>query len=155
MWNKRYSLRCALVVGLAATLSATFPTYAQRFPAGSSRVEDILRDAESAAGMVTSGKLLYTADLNKRTWGQYCRQSLALADRGEFRAAVRAASKALFLGEQGDGVVAVAIASRDLAYAYNFAGELDRAEEWAKRSNEAVLKGNAQTRNVGFDLLVL
>ena len=120
---------------------------AQVTKAGTSRLADILKDAESAAGLMASGRLLYNSDDIQRTWGQYCGQSQALANRGEFRQAVREASKALFLGNfGGGGVSAVAYASRDLAHAYSLAGDLDRAKEWADKSIATVTAGGVQSR---------
>lgn len=116
-----------------------------------SKIDAMLRDAETAAGILASGKLLYDADADKQDWSRYCSNSVALADRGEFRRAVREASKALFLGETSNNTTALAYASRDLAYAYSLAGDLDRAEEWAKRSLTHLAR--SWTRNQG-DVLV-
>jgi CHAT domain-containing protein/predicted negative regulator of RcsB-dependent stress response len=134
MWNKKNGLRCVLAIGLVATLSVAFSAHAQRFSTGSSRLEEILRDAESAAGLATSGKRLYEADNHKEIWQQYCTNSGVLANRGEFRQAIREASKVLFLGQTSNNTVAMAFASADLAYAYSLAGDIDRAEEWANQA---------------------
>jgi CHAT domain-containing protein len=98
------------------------------------RLSALLRDAETAAGLVASGKLFYGDDSEKKTWGDYCRNSFRLSERGEFRQAVREASKALFLGQDSGNATALAWANRDLAYAYSFSGDLDRAEEFAKQA---------------------
>ncbi len=102
----------------------------------------MLRDAETAAGLATSGKLLYDADSHKETWQQYCKNSNGLADRGEFRQAVREASKVLFLGQISNNTTALTWASRDLAYAYSLAGDLDRAEEWANQALTYLARSN-------------
>jgi tetratricopeptide (TPR) repeat protein len=107
-------------------------TFSQQFSRDHSRLASILRDAETAAGLAASGKLLY--DAHKQDWKQYCSNAVALANRGEFRQSVREASKALFLGESSNNTTALAFASRDLAYAYSLAGDLDAAEQWAKHS---------------------
>ncbi|MGI9405739.1 MAG: CHAT domain-containing protein [Hyphomicrobiaceae bacterium] len=89
------------------------------------------KDAESAAYIATSGRLLYQSDPHKRRWGKYCALSTSLSDQGEFRRAVRAASKAFFLGKSTGNNYAKAYAARDLAYAYSLAGDLDTAMRWA------------------------
>lgn len=123
-----------IVLVLAATWPTVLPAQEQRFPAGGSRLESVLKDAESAARLASTGKLFYEADENKLAWSRYCANSVALSNRGEFRQAVREASKALFLGKASNNTTALAFASRDLAYAYNLAGDLERAEEWARQS---------------------
>lgn len=128
--------RTGLAVFLIALilLLAVPPALSQRPSTGDSRLEAMVRDAETAAGLLASGKLLYNADTYKQDWAQYCSNAVALANRGEFRQAVREASKALFLGQSANNTNALAYAARDLGYAYSLAGDLDRAEEWAKRS---------------------
>lgn len=103
-------------------------------------------DAETAASIATSGAALYGLDSVKREWGQYCASALVLADRGEFRLAVREASKALHLGLTNGNRKAVAFAQRDLAYVYDLAGDLERSSMWA----DAALKSSLEfkgTRN--------
>jgi CHAT domain-containing protein len=133
-------------VAVMAWLFAASPlVFSQQLDSGRSSVEMPLRDVETAAGLVATGKLFYDADADKLSWSRYCSNSLALANRGEFRQAVREASKALYLGESTNNATALAYASRDLAYAYNLAGELNRAEEWARRS--LTYLGRSQTRD--------
>lgn len=129
-----------------ALISTIAPALAQQSPPGS-RLEALLRDAETAAGLSASGRLFYNADAEKKDWGQYCRISRTLANRGEFRQAVREASKALFLGQISNNTTALTYASRDLAYAYSLAGELDKAEEWAKHSLTHLLRSGVRDRN--------
>ena len=131
----RFHPGAAVVVFLlAASCVAVPPAEAQRFPAGSSRLEAVLKDAESAARLASTGKLFYEADENKLHWRRYCGNSIAFSNRGEFRQAIREASKALFLGKTSNNPTALAFASLDLAYAYNLAGDLERAEEWSKQA---------------------
>lgn len=80
------------------------------------------------------GELLYRADPEKRNGYSYCRESGQLADRGEFRAAVDAALKGLFLGVgTGDHRLA-ADAARDIGYAYELAGSDAAATIWAREA---------------------
>jgi CHAT domain-containing protein len=88
-------------------------------------------DVESAAQLMSDGQILYGADTTKKTGYQYCTLSFGLAEEGEFRRAIREASKALYLGESGRDPCLAALARRDLASAYSFAGQLDRAREFA------------------------
>lgn len=99
-----------------------------------------LRDAETAISLTAEGKALYEADANKRDGYEYCRQAGGLAERGEFREAIREASKALFLGIARRDDDVVAFAKRDLGRAYLYAGDLDRAQGYAAEA----LKHNAR-----------
>lgn len=94
------------------------------------------QDAETAAQIASNGALLYKADSSKRDWGSYCKSAHGLANQGNFRQAVREASKAFFLGQGSADSFVMAHASRDLAYAYSLAGDLVSARRWA----EAALK---------------
>jgi CHAT domain-containing protein len=90
-------------------------------------------DAETAAQIASNGALLYNSDESKRDWKSYCHGARLLANQGNFRQAVREASKAFYLGEkQSGGSFAKAHAARDLAYAYSLAGDLDNAGQWAQ-----------------------
>lgn len=93
------------------------------------------RDAETLANLSAEGQVLYSRDRVKLDGYDYCSQAVSLAERGEFRASIRAASKALHLGLQNKNDDLVAVSKRDLAIAYSYAGDLDRAEQYA---NEAL-----------------
>ena len=88
-------------------------------------------DAETAAQIASNGSLLYTADGARHDWKHYCGNSHLLANQGNFRLAVREASKAFFLGSSSGNSFAMAHASRDLAFAYSLAGDLVNARRWA------------------------
>ena len=126
----------------ALALASAFVAHASSWAQGSTDPRSIVsiiaeqkaRDAETAAGVASNGQLLYDADTNKRSWGRYCRDSQALASRGEFREAIRQASKSLFLGQRDRDTTALAYAMRDLAFAYSLAGDLDKAQDWADKS---------------------
>src|SRR5690348_12673305 len=103
--------------------------------AADNRPRDIplaLKEFESAASLVAGGKFLYEHESNRQPWGQMCRNSLGLSNQGDFREAVRTASQVLFIGETSGNFKTRAYASRDLAYAYNFAGDTANSEKWAK-----------------------
>ncbi|MDQ3059954.1 MAG: CHAT domain-containing protein [Pseudomonadota bacterium] len=91
-----------------------------------------LQDAETIRTLSTEGQLLYQKDRIKLDGAMYCAQAIALAERGEFRLSIQAASKALILGQQQDNGNLVDSAKRDLAIAYSYAGDLDRAEQYAR-----------------------
>lgn len=89
-------------------------------------------EAESAARLASEGALLFDADAVKQNGYAYCSLAVGLIERGDLRLGIREASKALFLGQSGGDRCMVAMAERDLASAYNFAGLLDRAKEFAE-----------------------
>lgn len=115
--------------------------------------EQKARDGEAAAEMASQGQLLYDAEANKKSWGQYCADSQRLTDQGEFRSAIRAASKSLYLGQRDRNRSALAYAMRDLAYAYSFAGDLDRAAEWAGKALPAAREISNPNVNVDNQLV--
>ena len=98
--------------------------------AASIRVSDI----ESATELLLQGKWLYQNDEVKLGGYEYCGQSVALANKGELRRSIREASKALYLGKQGNDRRMRGYAYRDLAYAYSLAGNLYWAEEYAEKA---------------------
>jgi CHAT domain-containing protein len=89
------------------------------------------RDAETVLKLSAEGKALYERDTVKLDGYGYCGQAVALAERGEFRQSIRAASKALHLAREGSNDDLMALAQRDLAIAYSYAGLLDEAERYA------------------------
>jgi CHAT domain-containing protein len=92
------------------------------------------KDAESLASLSAEGRLLYARERVKLDGYQYCSQAVSLAERGELRQSIRAASKALVLGERARDNNLVGSSFRDLAIAYSYAGNLDRAEEYARKA---------------------
>ena len=75
----------------------------------------LIKESYSVQRLTAEGQLLYesTAVAQRRTWGQYCGAAWLLNDQGEFRRAIRAASMALFLGQQERNEDALAFAKRD------------------------------------------
>lgn len=102
-----------------------------------------LSDVNSLAGVSRIGNALLAADPEKLKWGDYCKQSQTLARRGEFREAIRSASKALYMGESKDGNygATVIFASNDIATAYSYAGDNVNALIWADRTLTTIGKG--------------
>jgi tetratricopeptide (TPR) repeat protein len=92
------------------------------------------QDAETLRSLTDEGRLLYQKDRIKLDGFQYCGQAIALAERGEFRQSIQAASKALIIGEQQKNGRLVASAKRDLAITYSYAGDLEQAAHYAREA---------------------
>lgn len=88
--------------------------------------------AELPATHLAEGEQLYARDVVKLDGYAYCGLALSLAEQGDFRQSIRAASKALYLGVRDKQVALVAVAHRDLALTYLYAGKLDEAESYAR-----------------------
>lgn len=130
-------------LALAAVVLSASSSFAQPAgPAAGSPVLDAararLQDAETVRTLTDEGRLLYQRERIKLEGYQYCGQAVALAERGEFRLSIQAASKALIIGQQEGNANLVNSAKRDLAISYSYAGDLDHAEEYAR----AALEGN-------------
>src|SRR5271168_1044367 len=86
---------------IAATLSTilvfALSSCASGPPSGSQLAEIRSLEVESAARLVMEGRVGYQEDAVKKTGYRYCGDSFNLAERGELRLAIRAASKALYL----------------------------------------------------------
>src|SRR3546814_7009839 len=76
---------------------------------------------------------------------QYCSQAVALAERGELRRSVQAASKALHVALQSGNNDLLGKAYRDLAITFSYAGSLERAEAFAKLALAHPAKDPTQT----------
>ena len=70
------------------------------------------RDAQSLLVLSGEGKALFERDVIKLDGYGYCGRSIALAEQGEFRQSIRAASKALHLGIAADNEDLRALAQR-------------------------------------------
>ena len=87
-------------------------------------------EAESAARLTAEGEILFRVEpITVHTY-KGGDGATRLLDDGELRRGIREASKALYLGRTA-GPALVAMAKRDLAYAYSLAGDLDRAATYA------------------------
>ena len=90
------------------------------------------RDAETPRTRSREGQALLAQDVVQLDGYAYCAQATSLAEHGDFRQSIRAASKALYLGQRDKKPELVAVAHRDLAIAYLYAGKLDEAEQYAR-----------------------
>ena len=93
-----------------------------------------LADTDTLLALSNDGALLYAQDTVKLSGYQYCSQAVTLAEAGEFRQSVRAASKALHLANTTRDPNLLALANRDLAIIYSYSGQLDKAEEFAREA---------------------
>ncbi len=93
-----------------------------------------LADTDTLLALTSDGAILYSQDSVKLSGYQYCSQAVALAEAGEFRQSVRAASKALHLANATRDPNLLAMANRDLAIVYSYSGQLDKAEEFAREA---------------------
>jgi CHAT domain-containing protein len=133
----RLYTRCCLGVVVACVCALVSAARAQEPGDGSSAFDSAQArraDADTLKALSADGQLLYQRERVKLTGYQYCSQAVAAAERGDFRDSVRAASKALFLGQQQGNDDLVAVSKRDLAIAYSYAGDLDRAAQYAREA---------------------
>jgi CHAT domain-containing protein len=146
--NVRHPARQAWL-GLALAAAAAVPAQAQTdadiaaLAPVSSVTQSALarqRDAETVRVLSAEGRALVERDAIKLDGYAYCGRALALAEQGEFRQSIRFASRALYLGEADRNDDLKAVAQRDLAIAYNYAGLLDQAETYARAT--LALKAN-------------
>jgi len=120
----------ALAGGQQARAQAPTPTEA----AASKQEQARLADTDTLLALTNDGAILYGQDRVKLSGYQYCSQAVALAEAGEFRQSVRAASKALHLAGSTNDPNLLAMANRDLAIVYSYSGQLEKAEEFARES---------------------
>ena len=93
-----------------------------------------LEDADTALALAAEGAALYEREAVKLDGYAYCSQAVELAEKGEFRESTRAASKALHVALQTGNTDLLGKAYRDLAIAFSYAGQLERAEQFANLS---------------------
>ncbi len=136
----RWWARCSATLACAAFLPA-LPALAQTEavdPGNSTRsaaaAKARLADADTLLSLSAEGAALYARDDVKLDGYEYCSQAVALAEKGEFRDSIRSASKALYLAQRSANEDLAAKAFRDLAIAYSYAGQLDKAEEQAREA---------------------
>ena len=120
-------------------VSASAQTQPQPTDPNAARASDQMEAARSTDGdtllaLTSQGAILYGQDPVKLSGYQYCSQAVALAEAGEFRQSVRAASKALHLANATNDPNLMAMANRDLAIVYSYSGQLDKAEEFAREA---------------------
>jgi CHAT domain-containing protein len=90
-----------------------------------------LREATTPRANAAEGQALLARDVVQLDGYAYCGQAMSLAEQGDFRQSIRASSKALYLGERDKKPDLQALAHRDLALAYLYAGKLDEADQYA------------------------
>ena len=93
-----------------------------------------LEDADTALSLAAEGAALYEREAVKLDGYAYCSQAVELAEKGEFRESTRAASKALHVALQTGNTDLLGKAYRDLSIAFSYAGQLERAEQFANLS---------------------
>ncbi|RYF79120.1 MAG: CHAT domain-containing protein [Comamonadaceae bacterium] len=93
-----------------------------------------LADSDTLLALTNDGAILYAQDTVKLSGYQYCSQAVALAEKGEFRQSVRAASKALHLANTTSDPNLLALANRDLAIVFSYAGQMEKAEQFAREA---------------------
>ena len=123
-------------LGLAALLGGPWAlAQAPDAEAAASKQEQArLADTDTLLALSNDGAVLYGQDSPKLSGYQYCSQAVALAEAGEFRQSVRAASKALHLANTTRDPNLLAMANRDLAIVYSYSGQLEKAEEFAREA---------------------
>lgn len=108
-------------------------------PSASSAIDAALarrRDADTLLSLSAEGRALYERDTVQLDGYAYCGQSVALAEKGHLRQSIQAAAKALHVGQESKDPNLIALAQRDLAIAYSYAGLLDEAERYARGALE-------------------
>ena len=89
-----------------------------------------IEDADTALSLAADGAALYDREAIKLDGYAYCSQAVELAEKGEFRESAQAASKALHVALQTNNTDLLGKAYRDLAIAFSYAGQLERAEQF-------------------------
>ena len=102
--------------------------------AASKQEQARLADSDTLLALTNDGAVLYGQDAIKLSGYQYCSQAVSLAEAGEFRQSVRAASKALHLANTTRDPDLLALANRDLAIVYSYSGQLEKAEQFAREA---------------------
>lgn len=131
---------CRLTLSFIFVCLVAANSHAQTAPPAAGIRTARLQDAETLKALTDEGRLLYQRERIKLEGSQYCGQSVALAERGEFRLSIQAAAKALVIGQQQGNNNLVASAKRDLAISYSYAGDLEHAEQYA---HDAIASGGA------------
>jgi CHAT domain-containing protein len=103
-------------------------------PASVAAVRLRAEDSDTLPGFAAEGAALYARDPVKLSGYDYCGQAVTLAERGEFRSSARAAARALHVGQAEDNDDLRALATRDLAIVFSYAGQLDKAEQFARQA---------------------
>lgn len=151
--SRRYALLAVVLLGLALEAPAQPAAKPAAKPAAVADSELTrtvsalarLDDVDTLLSLTSEGALLYQQDAIKLDGYQYCSQAVALAERGELRRSVQAASKAMHVALQTGNGDLLGKAYRDFAITFSYAGRLDRAEAFAKLALEHPAKDPQQT----------
>ncbi|WP_277187819.1 CHAT domain-containing protein [Caballeronia sp. BR00000012568055] len=101
-------------------------------------------DEESVRALTADGRLLMGRDRVKLDGYAYCSMSVAASERGDFRVAIEAAARMLVLAEDTGNANLRALADRDLAVAYSYAGDLIDAKRYALKALDGDASDKAQ-----------
>jgi CHAT domain-containing protein len=145
-------LAVAAVMSWSAGVAAQEPAPGEP-PAAFAQAQARQQDAETLKALSAEGQLLYQKDRVKLDGSGYCALAVALAERGELRLSIQAASKALLIGEQQANGGLVASAKRDLAIAYSYAGDLDNAERYAREALAGAGQANSAVAGPAYKVL--
>jgi CHAT domain-containing protein len=145
-------LAVAAVMSWSAGVAAQEPAPGEA-PAAFAQAQARQQDAETLKALSAEGQLLYQKDRVKLDGSGYCALAVALAERGELRLSIQAASKALLIGEQQANGGLVASAKRDLAIAYSYAGDLDNAERYAREALVGAGQANSAVAGPAYKVL--
>lgn len=126
------SLTLAVLMLVGGPVSAQSGKPGDQDGAATAQALTRLREATQPRTLSAEGQTLLDRDVIKLDGYAYCGQATSLAEQGEFRQSIRAASKALFLGERDKKPDLQALAHRDLALAYLYAGKIDEADQYAR-----------------------
>jgi len=96
-----------------------------------------LKDSETLVALNAEGRLLLKRDKIQLPPYSYCSLAVAAAERGDFRDSIDAAARALVLAGTEGNPDLDALAKRDLALTYSYAGDLDSAEHYAQQALQA------------------
>lgn len=112
-----------------------------------------MQDTDTALALSADGAALYDAEPVKLDGYAYCSQSVALAEKGEFRASVQAASKAMHVALETGNEDLLAKSYRDLAIVFNYAGQTERAEQFAQLALDKQAKDPAQVQGPVYKVM--
>ncbi|MDM0044909.1 CHAT domain-containing protein [Variovorax dokdonensis] len=134
-----------MAAALAGPAAALAQAGAPDAEAAAARMEKArLEDVDTVFALTNDGAILYSQDDLKLSGYQYCSQAIALAEGGNFRQSVRAASKALHLANTTRDPELLAYANRDLAITYSYSGQLEKAEQFARDALRLPVKNPTQ-----------
>jgi CHAT domain-containing protein len=111
------------------SLTAAFPVAAAE---NELAAEYMAQDMENLTQLSALGQMLYQEDEEQGEIRDHCVISLEFAEQGEFRRALREASKSFFLGKKTKNDYFMAANLRNMAIAYSYANDLVNAERMAK-----------------------